>query len=425
MSKRIIDYKCDFCNVELKAYKMISFICPNCGELLWPKDKGYSDTLNLRTKKVSEDDVEKMKNNTEKIKRIKKIIVKDEFIGIKNIMLKMIELLKDANTDFSIKAIIVAAFGYLLFPMDIIPDMIPIFGYLDDIAIIMMAAKLISDSIGYNVENFQIKRKNIIKMGIIIYRLVAEDKNLEYNYVEEKGYKLWIIKSGDLKRYNLRINDNVLTKDLENYVSHPYINKTLLPMKEFDSIIAESILNEYKEFARILGAKSIEINTLDSNEDSESKEYSGKMKYKVKVESQGKMDSKVNSNIEKYSFEEFGRFDKVHLDGIYNFMWIFTDLSFYDNLLESRINNNLLRQKYTNKYSTSGLIKSDIRTSINKKNSLKIKIEISKYVNRNVEISIDFFELPKEIKEDGENIIKEFHKIMELRREQLEQSSVL
>ena len=132
MASRVVKYKCENCNVELKAYKM--------------------------------------KNKTEKIK---KYLDKKEFRGVKDLILKMIELLNDDNMKFSTKAIIVAAFAYLILPIDIIPDIVPVFGYLDDIAIIMIAAKLVSDIIENRVDLFQIKRKNNIKMGSIIYSLAV------------------------------------------------------------------------------------------------------------------------------------------------------------------------------------------------------------------------------------------------------------
>lgn len=422
MSKRIINYKCDFCKVELRAFKMITFTCPNCGSQLCVRDKIYSEKLDLEIKKIKEEDVEKMKKD---LGKVEKIISKDEFKGIKDIILKMIELLKNANVDFGIKAIIVAALTYVISPLDIIPDVIPFFGFLDDLAIIMIAAKLISNILGDNIDVFNIKRKNNIEMGSIIYYLVPEDKVFQYNYNEENNYKLWIIKSSDLERYNLKINENILPKNYEKYITHPYINKTLLPLGRYDYIIAESILNEYKEFARILGAKSIKINILDSNEGFVSNKANGDMKYKKEIKAEAKIEIKSKEDNRNYLFEEFGGFDKIHLEEIYKFMWIFTDMSFYDKLLESRINSNLLKKELVNEYSTEKLIHSDIRTSINKRNKLNIDVEISKFINRKIEINVEFFDLPKEIKEDRENIIKQFYKVMEIRRKQLQQCSVL
>ncbi|MDY0234742.1 MAG: DUF1232 domain-containing protein [Gudongella sp.] len=418
MKKRVINCKCDFCNIELKTYKMTSFICPNCGEQLYVKDNTYYQKLNSEIEKVNEEDIEAMKNDTGKIK---KIISKDEFVEIKNMILKMIELLKDPGIELGVKAVIVASFVYLISPIDMIPDIIPGWGYLDDIAIIMIAAKIISDMIGDNIDIFQNKRKNKTKMSMIVYSLVEDDENLDYNYIEEKFFKLWFIKLKDLKKYGVKINGDLLPKFHENYISHPYLNKTLIPMKNYDSTVADSILDEYKEFARILGAKRIEIDILDSNEDNIELDGSVKGKIKVEIGAGGKKESKVNNSKQSYLYQEFGEFDKIHLEGVSHFMWIFTDMSFYNKLLESRINNNLLRQEHNNIYSTSELINDEIRANINKKNNLSVKMKISKYVKRSVKIYIEFYELPEAIKIDRENIIKKFNEIMEVRRAQLEQ----
>ncbi len=44
--------------------------------------------------------------------------------------------MKDPFTPFGVKARITIALGYLIFPIDVIPDMIPVLGYTDDIAVI-------------------------------------------------------------------------------------------------------------------------------------------------------------------------------------------------------------------------------------------------------------------------------------------------
>lgn len=139
-----------------------------------------------------------------------KIIKNDDFVGVKNVILNMVELLKNPNMDFKIKAIILAALTYLISHLDMLPDAIPFFGYLDDIALIMMAANHISDMVGDNVDFYQIKKKSKMKMTTIIYSLVTDDKKLDYNYTETKGNRLWRVNLSELKKYNLKINDHCL-----------------------------------------------------------------------------------------------------------------------------------------------------------------------------------------------------------------------
>lgn len=40
--------------------------------------------------------------------------------------------LKDSKADWKPKLLVVLAIGYLLWPIDVLPDMIPILGWLDD-----------------------------------------------------------------------------------------------------------------------------------------------------------------------------------------------------------------------------------------------------------------------------------------------------
>jgi uncharacterized membrane protein YkvA (DUF1232 family) len=52
-------------------------------------------------------------------------------------------LLRDRRMPLLVKAIIPALVAYLLMPLDIIPDFIPVLGQLDDLLLIMLAVGLI------------------------------------------------------------------------------------------------------------------------------------------------------------------------------------------------------------------------------------------------------------------------------------------
>lgn len=51
------------------------------------------------------------------------------------------------ETSWLNKAYIIGALGYLIFPLDFIPDAVPIVGYSDDFAAIMMVFNQVKDSI--------------------------------------------------------------------------------------------------------------------------------------------------------------------------------------------------------------------------------------------------------------------------------------
>lgn len=57
------------------------------------------------------------------------------------------ELLLDARTPVSRKALLGGALGYLILPSDLIPDRIPLIGGLDDLVVVILAIELFLDGI--------------------------------------------------------------------------------------------------------------------------------------------------------------------------------------------------------------------------------------------------------------------------------------
>ena len=48
-------------------------------------------------------------------------------------------LVKDEHVPITTKAVLIGALGYFIFPIDIIPDVIPILGFADDLAVLLYA----------------------------------------------------------------------------------------------------------------------------------------------------------------------------------------------------------------------------------------------------------------------------------------------
>jgi uncharacterized membrane protein YkvA (DUF1232 family) len=53
----------------------------------------------------------------------------------------------DSHTPTQVKGILVAAIAYFVLPFDAIPDMLPVIGFTDDAAVLVIATKLVSDHI--------------------------------------------------------------------------------------------------------------------------------------------------------------------------------------------------------------------------------------------------------------------------------------
>jgi len=66
------------------------------------------------------------------------------------------EILLDKGTPCWVKAILIAALGYVIFPFDLYPDFIPIVGFLDDITIVGLVLgnleNLVTDDIRKRVD---------------------------------------------------------------------------------------------------------------------------------------------------------------------------------------------------------------------------------------------------------------------------------
>ena len=62
-------------------------------------------------------------------------------------VLNLWEIVKNPKSDLAAKAMAVGALAYLILPLDVIPDFIPIAGLADDVGVILYAATHISNYI--------------------------------------------------------------------------------------------------------------------------------------------------------------------------------------------------------------------------------------------------------------------------------------
>lgn len=61
-------------------------------------------------------------------------------------------MMKSSDVSIKDKSIILGALGYLILPLDLIPDAIPVLGFTDDVSAIAMAYKTIQSSITPDIE---------------------------------------------------------------------------------------------------------------------------------------------------------------------------------------------------------------------------------------------------------------------------------
>lgn len=98
---------------------------------------------------ASEEDVKKIGSKLSGMKRGAIAEIWDQVIALWN-------FIQDPEAPWAGKAIAIGALLYLISPIDAIPDLIPIIGLLDDVAIIALAvAKLANDLKKYLLGNTQ------------------------------------------------------------------------------------------------------------------------------------------------------------------------------------------------------------------------------------------------------------------------------
>jgi uncharacterized membrane protein YkvA (DUF1232 family) len=89
---------------------------------------------------ASEEDVNKINDNIGKMKKGKLKSIWDNILALK-------ELILDPNAAKWAKAIAIGALIYVISPIDAIPDIIPVFGLTDDVAIVALAVAKLGDAL--------------------------------------------------------------------------------------------------------------------------------------------------------------------------------------------------------------------------------------------------------------------------------------
>ena len=74
--------------------------------------------------------------------------------------LQLYYILKKDNVPIKAKAIIVGALAYIIFPIDVIPDFIPVLGWVDDFAVLMIVLSTVPQ---YTTEDIINQAKNKLK----------------------------------------------------------------------------------------------------------------------------------------------------------------------------------------------------------------------------------------------------------------------
>lgn len=421
MSIKIEEYTCSNCQLEVKAISLISYSCPNCGNILLPKEKKYQDIFESNIKEIKDED----KTIGEAIKKIPlvEIAIKNkQFDGVIEIIKNMISLITNPSTDIKVKVIIAVALLYIVSPIDIIPDLIPGLGLMDDIAMVLLAANMIG-SLNDSFNTFKIRLKQKTHSNTLIYAVENDNVGREYNYSEENGKRIWKLNAGEVKKYNLKLIENSLIKAPEKYIDHPYLDKTLVPLNYADETLLKHNLEEQRNIARMLGAKTIKF----SIKEDETRKRGGDVKLKVLFNNNADIDYEGESIKTQTTthFDEYDAFDEINLKYINNFVWYYTNETPFKSIFKERLFNNVKHKELEYHFHTSNFYNSNLRANITRKNKLGVELKFSDSISRFVKIEIDFFDLPQDINNRRFEIYKNIELALEERKNEIDKNIVI
>jgi len=83
--------------------------------------------------------------------------------GIKVVYLALLlyYMLIDEAVDLKSKLTIAASLGYFIFPLDLLPDLLPIIGFTDDLSVLMFAMSVVKGKIN---ETHRLKARNTMEL---------------------------------------------------------------------------------------------------------------------------------------------------------------------------------------------------------------------------------------------------------------------
>ncbi len=97
------------------------------------------DEIKERAKEISEKDVEYVERNF-----WKKLAQLKNNLSFKRDLIALYKFMKDPKVSFFKKSLVVFALVYFILPLDSIPDISPIIGFLDDAGIVAMVVRYLS-----------------------------------------------------------------------------------------------------------------------------------------------------------------------------------------------------------------------------------------------------------------------------------------
>lgn len=406
-------YICTSCSEKIEINKSDSIMCPYCTCPLIDESKFEQVKDMMGNKNYTAEDLEDILKNEEELW---KKVAGSSLEKVKEYIDAMYKLLKDPKAEWKHKVISIGALLYVINPIDIMPDFIPIVGYVDDVSAVMIAIK----SLGAAIEKYrreEVSNKKDKNNKTIIYKLVDEDYENKTTGVEKKNLVIWSIP--EKKRSNIYANlitNKVMTGN-EMYVLNRNVENYLVPVNNFDQYITDSIFNEATMILKSLGVKKIKCTKKIAT--TSDKKIATKTKFKNIFDG----DSNINiKGVKVESTEIESEFEKVDLsesmkntDFIDKLTWYFSDNSIIsDTIFNERFEQGLLKTNIKRDLELNSVLDVESRANIKKYCSINNNVNISECAKIQWTIDVEYYSLS----DIGVENLKAIHENIKLRIEE-------
>lgn len=412
-------YICPGCNEEFEINKESLIICPYC-DIPIIKESEYKKVKDtLQNNEYTEDDLEDILKNESKVyEKIKGTPLEKVAKYIEAIY----KLLKDPIAQWQSKLVALSSLIYVFNPVDIIPDIIPVLGLVDDAGAIMIAVGVLGKAIEKYMTELNNKKDKIDKT--IIYKLKGQTATDETTGEQKKNLFIWSIpyeKRNDI--YAQLITGKIISAN-EIYVLNRNVGDHLVPANNFDQYITDSIFNEATIILKALGIKKIICTRKIAT--ATDKKIAAKAKFKnifniddnmnmkgVKVQ-----EDKIESVFEKIDLSE----SLKNIDFIDKLIWYFTDNSIIsDTIFNERFIRGLKRTNINRSLELNSVLDVESRTNIKKLCKSNGNINISECAKIQWNIDVEYHSLSDMNKQDLRLIYEDIQRKVNVRREEIEQ----
>lgn len=406
-----MSYSCIKCGLSMDLEKKKYYICPSCGSYMFEEDIVEKITQKMKEQegKLSDEEIQKI-IDSEKILLDK---AGNDFLKkFKEYILAMYKMLKDPAASPMNKVVAAIALLYIINPLDIIPDFLPVIGYLDDVAMILIAVGMIGGALKKYID----KKNDFTFDNTILYAVYENQSNIDKKYTEKDGIRVLSLTPGEMPKYNLKAINSKIIKPNMFYISHPYFYKELIPVESFDQTVMDSIFEEEMSLFAALGAKRIEYIRHDVKSDSLDVQVDFGIFKKI---AQGKLDFGKYTQNKITKVREFNSCDVYNINRFKDLVWYFTGDNNFSSIIQDRIFNDLSRDELTFQNDTGKYLNFKARANISKYVVGSV-VKIGSNVFSSISISVEYYPRPDEVRNDPDKYYENIKEILDKRRLDLE-----